>query len=338
MSSVIYILKCGSITQSCPALCGPMDCCPTRQSSEPPRKFLHISMNEFISILIFLSRMKRREHGDTGHTVGWKWRGQGTLGSKQRWNGRSSLLEQATRSSLPLGTSHVLLCSDLDSLLFALPWSTLIMPTPHSLWWKFFLQKHSGTDYPLALRSLLATPRLVFGICLLSGLGIDLAHIASPGAQVCAQLIPKLNLISSFPPGAASRWDSQAHQASDLPGVGVRRSRGPVQLQGGPGGGAFLQKSTLGLGRGRRGGAGQGRWRHRETCAVKILFKKNQTYLFSLVFRFFFLNLFGNISLNCAHFNFCLFIYFYYFFGCIGSLLRQASFSYSIGFWSTWTQ
>ena len=62
-------------------------------------------------------------------------------------------------------------------------------------------------------------------------------------------------------------------------------------------------------------------------CAVKIFFKKkNQIYLFSLVFQIFILNLFGYISLNCAHFNLFTFIIF---FCCIGSLLWHAGFCYS---------
>ena len=252
----------GSVTQSCPALCDSMHCCPTRQSSEPPRKFYILVWTSLLASWFFWVGWSDESMGTLGTWWGKSGGGGGTLGSKQWWNGRSSLLEQATRSSLLLGTSHILLCPNVNSLLFAPPLSTLIMPTPHNFWWKFFLQKHSGTDYPCALCSLLAPPRLVFGICLQCGLGTDLAHIASPGAQVCAQLIPKLNHMSSLPPGAASRWDSQAHQASDLPGAGVWRSRGPVQLQGGSGGGAFLQKSTLG--QGERGvGQDKGSWRHR---------------------------------------------------------------------------
>lgn len=49
---------------------------------------------------------------------------------------------------------------------------------------------------PPCLCSPLATLSLVSGVCLLSGLGTDLAHIASPSQepQVCAQLIPKVTL------------------------------------------------------------------------------------------------------------------------------------------------
>ena len=87
--------------------------------------------------------------GTLGTWWGKSGGGGGTLDSKQWWNGRSSLLEQATRSSLLLGTSHILLCPNVNSLLFSRPLSTLIVPTPHNLWCKFFLQKHSGTDYPV---------------------------------------------------------------------------------------------------------------------------------------------------------------------------------------------
>lgn len=153
-------------------------------------------------------------------------------------------------------------------------------PTPHTSSAKS-PQGPSGPQQPLGC-ACPCHPRLVSGVCPLSGGGQILPYhlllVASPSQepQGCDQLI----LLFSLPAGAACRRDPQAPQAPDLPGAGVWRSRGPVQFQGGPGGGAVLPKGAARQpGRMRGGGGGEGgccqglaKTKTEEICTVKRFF------------------------------------------------------------------